>query len=500
MRSPLGALLAGIVNRAPVPMTRSGPSSWLTQRRQVGDYDTQMQVYGSNGTVFSIVARLSSATAGVEWKMYRKSASGNDDDRTEVTSHGVLDLIEKPNDFMSRMDLMEAAQQHSELVGEMDLLVGRIPGVKYPTELWPVLPQRLTPVPDPYAFLKGWVYRGPDGESIPLELNELIRHRLPNPLDPYRGLGPIQAILLDLDTEKYGKEWQKQFFKNSAQPGGVLQVDRRLNDGEFDEMTTRWREQHQGVNKAHRVAIIENGAQWVDAKITQRDMQFAELAALGERIPLTAFGMPKFMIGQVDDVNRANAEAGEYVFAKWLIKDRLNRWRGMYNRQLLPMFGDDIARKYELDYVDPVPANSELAIKELDIKSKALVLLTGAGYDVPQLLDFFGWPALDYERPPEPTVIQVPAAPPGKTKDDPVPADHITAFGIEDAMRWVVEAHSDDSVCEPCETNDGKVYRNRSDAYKDYPNGKGYVKCVGAEFGNECRCVVKKRRKSDSDE
>lgn len=65
---------------------------------------------------------------------------------------------------------------------------------------------------------------------------------------------------------------------------------------------------------------------------------------------------------------------------------------------------------------------------------------------------------------------------------------------IEGAMRWKVEARSDDNVCEPCKRNDGKLYRNRSSAYADYPGGRGYIKCVGAEFGNRCRCVVKKRR------
>ncbi len=65
---------------------------------------------------------------------------------------------------------------------------------------------------------------------------------------------------------------------------------------------------------------------------------------------------------------------------------------------------------------------------------------------------------------------------------------------IEAAMRWVVRAHLDDSTCDPCRQNNGKLYRNRAAAYKDYPGGKGYAKCKGAEFGNECRCRLVKRR------
>lgn len=70
----------------------------------------------------------------------------------------------------------------------------------------------------------------------------------------------------------------------------------------------------------------------------------------------------------------------------------------------------------------------------------------------------------------------------------------------ENALRWVAEAHIDDNVCKPCKDNDGALYRNRQAAYRDYPNGKSYVKCVGAEFGNDCRCKVVKRGKAAGNE
>jgi hypothetical protein len=61
-------------------------------------------------------------------------------------------------------------------------------------------------------------------------------------------------------------------------------------------------------------------------------------------------------------------------------------------------------------------------------------------------------------------------------------------------MRWVAVAHDDADTCGPCRDNDGQLYRNREAAYEDYPGGSGYVHCVGAEYGNSCRCKVVKRR------
>lgn len=71
------------------------------------------------------------------------------------------------------------------------------------------------------------------------------------------------------------------------------------------------------------------------------------------------------------------------------------------------------------------------------------------------------------------------------------------AFAPDAAMRWKVVVSPDaDNRCDPCDKNKDKTYRNRASAYADYPGGKGYIKCVGADYGNSCRCKVVKRRAS----
>lgn len=68
--------------------------------------------------------------------------------------------------------------------------------------------------------------------------------------------------------------------------------------------------------------------------------------------------------------------------------------------------------------------------------------------------------------------------------------------GVDMAMRWKVRVHDDGNICEKCKGNEDTLYRSRSAAYADYPGGKGYIKCVGAKYGNKCRCRVVKRRAS----
>lgn len=409
MRSLFGTV-AQVFNKTPIPYVGRG-SDVAFPMFGGGSREAQLRAMGSVGTLFAIVDRLANATSQVDWKLWRKAPSGNEDDRVEVTRHAALDIWNKPNDFYTRQELVEAAQQHWELTGEWWLLVGRNPSLRsIPLDLWVVRPDFMAPIPDRENYLRGYLYHGPDGEKIPFATDEVLFGRRPNPLDAYRGMGPVQAIMVNLDTAKYTAEWNRNFFLNSAEPGGIIEVDRRLSDDEFDEMTDRWRRQHQGVSKAHRVAVIEQG-KWVDRKFSMRDMQFAELDQVGVDTIRRAYGMPKFALGDVDDVNRANAEASEAWFAQWLIVPRLERWKGLLNNDYLPLFGATAAN-LEFDYENPAPSNTEAENAERESVAIAVKTYAEAGFDPASAAEALGAPKMKMAPKPAAPPAPPPGAPP----------------------------------------------------------------------------------------
>jgi HK97 family phage portal protein len=371
------------------------------------DAEGQMRAMSAVSTLFAIVDRTSNATALVDWKLYRKAKSGRAEDRVEVTSHAALDLWRKPNGFMPRQEFVESSTQHYDLTGESWWVIGRNPASTLPLELWPVRPDRMTPVPDRERFLKGYIYTAPDGEQVPLELDQVIQLRRPNPLDPYRGLSPVLSILPDLDTSRYAAEWSRAFFMNSAQPGGILQFDQRLSDQEFTELRDRWAEQHKGVANAHRVAILEQG-KWIDRTISQRDMQFVELrGATADRVR-EAYGISKSAIGDFEDINRASALAAKAWFAEQQTIPRLERIKAALNHELLPMYGR-AADSLEFDYCDPVPTDVETESVQLAARAKAAKELAEAQlWDADDILSAVGLPAM--RRAPAPVL---PTAAPG---------------------------------------------------------------------------------------
>src|SRR5258707_971072 len=258
--------------------------------------------------------------------------------------------------------------------------------------LWPVRPDRMTPLPSADSYLAGWIYTSPDGrEKIPLSVRDVIYNRYPDPLDTYGGTGPIQSVMTEIDSGPFGAEWNRNFFQNSATPGGVIQADSGLDAGDFDRIRDRWLESHRGVNRAHRVAVLEGGLTWVPNSMSVRDMDFANLRTTGRDVIREALGMHKVMTGVTDDVNRANAQTGEEVFASWKIVPRLDRWKDVLNFQYLPLFGST-GVGVEFDYSFPMPLNREQDNAELIAKATAAQLLVSVGYDPGDVTKVVGLP------------------------------------------------------------------------------------------------------------
>lgn len=398
MRSPVGTLVRAATSRrgseTPVPYIGRNVLGGLFGRAPAG-MEAQLRAMGAVGTLFAIVNRTAKAESLAEWRLWRKAKSGLLEDRVEVTSHAALDLWQAPNPFFTTQEFVETFQQHKQLTGEAWWVIRRV--AKIPLAMWPVRPDRMEPIPSRERFLAGYVYHGPDGEDVPLELDEVIFLRTPNPLDIYRGMGPVQSILTDIDASRYSAEWNRNFFLNSAEPGGIVQVDKRLSDAEWEEMVQRWREQHQGVANAHRVAILEQG-KWVERHYSQRDMQFAELRNLSSEVIREAFGFPKPMLGTSENVNLANAQAGEVMFARWLVRPDLETIKQALNRRLLPMFGR-AAEGLEFDYANPVPDDREADDRERLSKAQSAHELVDAGYYAPEVLEAVGLPEISFGQP-----------------------------------------------------------------------------------------------------
>lgn len=415
-----------------------------------------IRAYKNNGTVHANVALMARSVAKQQWNLYRQAPQGaryttsdrGSDPRKQVTVHAALNVLNSPASITvqtprgpkriqvwSRGQLFQVSQIWMKTCGKSYWIVDTAEDASpIPLGLWPVRPDRIIPVPDRNRYLAGYLYRSPDGrEMIPLRPDEVIVNRYVDPEDPYGGCGPIQAVLADIQASNYAAEWNKNYFVNSAEPGGVIELPVSLDDAEFDQFTSRWRESHRGVARAHRIAILEAGAKWVANSHSAREMDFVNLRNSSRDIIREALAMHKVMTGVTEDVNRANAQTGEEVFSSWTVAPDLEQWRDdVINTQFLPLFGET-SQGVEFDFTYPTPANREQDNAELTAKTKAYAALVDAGVDPDSAAETVGLPPMKtVER-----ATQSPALPPGW-----VPAGGGAAEPMEDLRRLMAAWNS----------------------------------------------------------
>jgi phage portal protein BeeE len=397
-------------SRPPVPYTYEAEKYSVGNRLfGASGKESQLKLTTGESTLFSVLQLISGGTAAVKWYGEREQTNPNPDQEpprvTEKESLAVK-LWQKPNKFMTGKFVRTMMTWHYRAVGEawavMDFL-GK-PGIGTPRAWWPVRPDRMWPVPDPDDYLIGYIYVAPDGTKIPLELNEVMRMTFPHPMDPHRGLGVVQTLGTTLGVSLTSEQWIARFFDNDASPGGVIEIEQGLPDMEYNRLRKRWNEQHRGVNKAHRIAILEYG-KFVQRQFNMKDMQFAEIRNLTRDSVLEGFRIHKHKMGISDNVNLANAYAADTTFAKDETVPNLEEWSELANGQYRDLFGPP-GQSVRLCYENPVPSDKADDRAEREAKIRDAVALAEAGVDWAEACDFVGLPRMTrrivIEQAPEP--------------------------------------------------------------------------------------------------
>lgn len=287
----------------------------------------------------------------------------------EVESHEVLDLLNDVNPNTTRYELFFGTQAFLDLTGNAFWYLARDnEGKGKIREIYLLSPEKVNLIIDKNNNLTvlGYTY-GNKHDKIVFEKNEIIHFKNFNPAGgyprPHRGMGIVEASLWAIESDNEARNWNYSFFKNSARPDGILKTDQILGDDEFKRLKDQWEQAHRGSGNNGKPAILEGGLNWQDISKTQKDMDFIAQRTFSRDEILSIFRVPKTVVGITDDVNRANAEASDYVFAKRTIKPLMDRFITVLNEYLVPEYDANL----EFDYEDPVPEDRLAELQEYSL-------------------------------------------------------------------------------------------------------------------------------------
>lgn len=313
----------------------------------------------ASGWVYGCVGVIADEIAGIDLKIYQIKKG----EQIELEEHEALDVLYRANNAMTRFDLVNLSVQYLELTGEAPWFISYKDGK--PDQIILLRPDRLTVLPGKDGeVIGGYKYRvyGDTGmKELDLEPHEVILLKYTDPDNPMRGKGPLQAAAMVVDLDNYAEKWNSQFFKNSAQPSAALKTDKTLSKDVRARLERKLKENYQGQDNAHKTIILENGLSFEKMSLSQKDMDFIEQQRFSRDKILAIFRVPRTALGITDDVNRANAEATDYVFAKRTIKPKMIRIVEQLNEFFLPLFGDKTEDLF-FWFEDPVPQNTEQLI------------------------------------------------------------------------------------------------------------------------------------------
>lgn len=401
MRSLFGTIGAAFTNRTPIPYVGRGMQGRWGDRVNRASKVAELDAMGGSAALFAIVNRTSTAVAKETWHLHRRRPGATceyeqDGEKCGATGvvmvekHPALSVLARPSEFYTTQEFFESEQQHVDLTGEGWTVTSRLGSMPY--ELWVARPDRMIVVTDQRDFLTGYIYVDPDGREMPIRKEDVGQIRMPNPKDPYRGMGAVQTVLSNIDSGGYSAEWNANFFRNGARPGGIVKLSRKMSDPDFNQLVERFNANHRGITNANRTAFLEDG-DWVDVKpMSIADMQFVETSNLNRDTVLLAFGMSKFSVGVVDDINRATANASKAWFGEAQTVPRLDRWKGMLNADFLPQFPGYVPGDVSFCYSNPVPADREATRDDLDAAVKRYDILIRVGMDPEQAAEVAGLP------------------------------------------------------------------------------------------------------------
>lgn len=313
------------------------------------------------GWSYACIRSIAEEIEAIEFELYQV---GKNDDQKRIYTHDLLDALAGANSGMIGLDMLYATTAHLEACGNA---YWYLEGVKNDTDepqsITLLNPSQVTPIIGKNGLLKkiiGYKYRDGTTETK-VETFEMIHFKYINPSNVFVGIGTVQTAAQWIDADNYAMEFNRRFFLNGARIGGYLESTAARTPEQLEYLKKSFENIYKGVDNAHKILALPKDTTYKEGGTTQKDLDFANMMDMMRDRILAAFRVPKTVLGITDDVNRANAEATNYVFALRTIKPKMTLIVAYLNEYLVPRYGDNII----LSFKDPVPENREQKVAEM---------------------------------------------------------------------------------------------------------------------------------------
>jgi HK97 family phage portal protein len=305
----------------------------------------------SNGVVFACISALAMGYQEPPLVAYRYGVGGKADEPLS-RSHPLQRLLSRPNAQMSCTELSRQSMTFRAISGNAYYFKVRGPGGLV-TELIPYHDGHITPIQGRGPLVDHYEYQDEaTGQIRRIAVEDIVHLQwMPDPERPWTGMGPIQAVAREVQTDAEARSYAFSLLKNNAVPSILIKMpkDRILNDEEFARQREQWRETYSGENRGG-VGILEGGAEVEVLGMRLDQLGQEALSRISETRICSAMRVPAIVAGVDAGLQRstfANYREAMEAFADTLVQF----WHAdakELTMELCPEFG--LSEDYYIDY------------------------------------------------------------------------------------------------------------------------------------------------------
>ncbi len=310
------------------------------------------EMYRLSPWVYVAVNRIAEAGALVPLRVYHRRG----EELTGVVRHPLEELLDAPNPHLSRFELFEQTIGMLELTGNAYwFLTGDTRG--RPVQIWPLRPDRVSIVPDPANYVRGYIYEV-DGQRIPLDAVEVVHFKRWHPANDYYGLSALEAARLAVSSDRAMSEWNRNTFgQGNGVPAGIVNIRDFVSDSDFERIKREWRASYGGPQR--KTAFLRGGAvEWQNIGLSHTDLDFLQGRQAHRDEILSIFGVPIGLVSE--NATEANAKVAERSFIERTLWPKLARLSGKITQAMLPFYGTPGDFVAAFDDIRPTDAQARL--------------------------------------------------------------------------------------------------------------------------------------------
>lgn len=322
--------------------TLKNPEAWLLEAFGATPTGAGVSMGPSNAdtipTVYACVRVIAESIAALPLEVKQREPGGAARLATEHPLWGLL--TDQPNPEMSAITLVDTLLSWVLLWGNGVAEVVR-DAAGIPRSIWPMMTTEVQPtrLPRTRELVYQWTPTVvADGGRVNTRrlLRRSVFHVPGYTRNGTWGMSPVALCRESLGLTKAAEVFGASFFGNGAKPGGVLtHPDTFSDEAVAKRVRASWEDAHSGPNKAHRVAVLEEGMTYTSVGVPPEDAQFLQTRAFQVPELCRLYRVPPHMVQDLSKATNNNIEQQGVDFVRYTLLPWVRRFEAEADRKLL---------------------------------------------------------------------------------------------------------------------------------------------------------------------